>query len=139
MRHAIAAFIVLLAVPPVLESQDSAPIRPKVTKRAADRITLEEIQALPDARDAYELVRQLRPAFLIVRATGSAGQSRPGILTVWVNGAERGPVETLRTIPAHAVMEIRKISATDAMTRYGKEQNGVILVTVSATATEREP
>ena len=50
---------------------------------------------------------------------------------MWVNGAERGALETLRTIPAHAVLEITKISQADAVTQFGKDQNGVIMVKVA--------
>jgi hypothetical protein len=99
--------------------------------RQPDVISLEEIQTTADAKDAYELVRRLRPQFLTVRATGTAGRTKPTDILVWVNGAERGSLETLRTIPAHAVLEIRKISAADAVTQYGKDQNGVILVRVA--------
>jgi hypothetical protein len=101
--------------------------------KRSDLITHEEIQATPDARDAYELVRRLRPNFLNVRATGSAapGRTKPTDILVYVNGAERGPLETLRTIPSHAVLEIRKLSAADAVTQFGKDQNGVIMVKVA--------
>ena len=75
-------------------------------------------------------MRRLRPQFLYVRATGSGGRTKPTDILVWVNGAERGSLETLRTIPSHAVLEIRKMSAADAVTQYGKDQNGVILVRV---------
>jgi len=99
----------------------------------SDVISFEEIQATTDARDAYELVRRLRPNFLNVRATGSAapGRTKPTDILVYVNGAERGPLETLRTIPAHAVLEIRKLSQADAVTQFGKDQNGVIMVRVA--------
>ncbi len=106
------------------------PPPPKIVRRP-DVISWLEIQATADARDAYELVRRLRPAFLNVRSTGTAGRTRGVGLLVWVNGAERGALEILRTIPAHAVLEIRKISAADAVTMYGKDQNGVILVSVA--------
>lgn len=127
----ILAFLLLaeFLAPPLPAQTDTTwqPPPPKIVRRP-DVISLEEIQATADARDAYELVRRLRPAFLIVRATGTAGRTRPVDLLVWVNGAERGSLEILRTIPAHAVLEIRKISAADAVTQYGKDQNGVILV-----------
>jgi hypothetical protein len=99
--------------------------------KRSDLITYEEIQATPDARDAYELVRRLRPNFLNVRATGSGGRTKATDILVYVNGAERGPLETLRTIPSHAVLEIRKLSAADAVTQFGKDQNGVIMVKVA--------
>lgn len=133
MRILSSFLSLMVALPVAAQAQDDSlrPPVPRITRRAPDRITLEEIQTVPSATDAYELVRLLRPAFLIERHTGSAGRSRPGRLMVLVNGAERGSVETLRTIPAHAVLEIRKLSAADAMTMFGKEQNGVIMVRVS--------
>ncbi len=131
MRALSATILACWLLAPSLAAQDERPAQPRTQRRSPDRITIEEIQALPDAKDAYDLVRLLRPAFLVERATGSGGRARVGRLIVWVNGAERGPVETLRTIPASAVLEIRKLSATDAVTQYGKDQNGVILVTVS--------
>ena len=133
MRIRSSFIAVMIALPVAVHAQDDSvrPPVPRITRRAPDRITLEEIQTVPDARDAYELVRLLRPTFLTERHAGSAGRSRPGQLMVLVNGAERVGVETLRTIPAHAVLEIRKLSASDAMTMFGKEQNGVIMVSVS--------
>lgn len=104
----------------------------KLPKRS-DLIAYEEIQATTDARDAYELVRRLRPNFLNVRATGNSGVTsrvKQTDILVYVNGAERGSLETLRTIPSHAVLEIRKLSAADAVTQFGKDQNGVIMVKV---------
>jgi len=99
----------------------------------SDLISFEEIQATTDAHDAYELVRRLRPNFLNVRSQGSYNPNRVKTtdILVYVNGAERGPLETLRTIPAHAVLEIRKLSQADAVTQFGKDQNGVIMVRVA--------
>jgi hypothetical protein len=134
MRTVLAFLFVAEFLAPGLPAQTDTTFHPPATvkiNRRSDLISLEEIQATSDARDAYELVRRLRPQFLNVRATGTAGRTRPTDLLVWVNGAERGPLETLRTIPAHAVLEIRKISAADAVTQYGKDQNGVILVRVA--------
>jgi len=133
MRTTLAFLLLAGSLAPGLQAQtDTAwhPPPPKVVRRP-DVISLEEIQTAADARDAYDLVRRLRPQFLIVRNTGSGGRTQPTDILVWVNGAERGTLETLRSIPSHAVLEIRKISAADAVTQYGKDQNGVILVRVS--------
>ena len=135
MRKLIRVLLAAVLAPaPSMAQEDSTRPPPPTVRRIPDRITYEEIQTLPDARDAYELVRALRPHFLTERNTGSAGRSRPGQLVVYVNNAERGNLETLRTIPRHAVLEIRKLSAADATTKYGKDQNGVILVTVITSA-----
>jgi len=134
MRTLLVCLLLIEFAAPGLPAQTDTTFHPPTTiklNRRPDLISLDEIQATPDARDAYELVRRLRPQFLYVRATGTAGRTRPTDLIVWVNGAERGSLETLRTIPAHAVLEIRKMSAADAVTQYGKDQNGVILVRVA--------
>jgi hypothetical protein len=134
MRTILFCFVFLELAVTGLPAQTDTTFHPptaiKVT-RQSDVITYPEIQATTDARDAYELVRRLRPQFLNVRATGSGGRTKAVDILVWVNGAERGSLQTLRTIPAHAVLEIRKLSAADAVTTYGKDQNGVILVRVS--------
>ena len=134
MKTLLICILLLDFAAPGLPAQTDTTFHPPATiklNRRADLISYEEIQATADARDAYDLVRRLRPNFLNVRATGTAGRTRQTDLLVWVNGAERGPLETLRTIPAHAVLEIRKISAADAVTQFGKDQNGVIMVCVA--------
>jgi hypothetical protein len=125
--------IIELFVPGLLAQTDKPVANVSNLPKRSDLISYEEIQATPDARDAYELVRRLRPNFLNVRATGSAapGRTKPTDILVYVNGSERGPLETLRTIPSHAVLEIRKLSAADAVTQFGKDQNGVIMVKVA--------
>ena len=133
MKTLLVCLVLFDFAVPGLIAQTDTTFHPSATikvKRDPDLISYEEIQATSDARDAYELVRRLRPQFLYVRATGSGGRTKPTDILVWVNGAERGSLETLRTIPAHAVLEIRKMSAADAVTQYGKDQNGVILVRV---------
>jgi len=133
MKTLLVCLVLFDFAVPGLVAQTDTIFRPSATikvKHDPDLISYEEIQATSDARDAYELVRRLRPQFLYVRATGSGGRTKPTDILVWVNGAERGSLETLRTIPAHAVLEIRKMSAADAVTQYGKDQNGVILVRV---------
>jgi len=134
MKTLLICILLLDFAAPGLPAQTDTTFHPPTTiklNRRPDVIAMDEIQATPDARDAYELVRRLRPQFLYVRATGSGGRTRPTDILVWVNGAERGSLETLRSIPAHAVLEIRKMSAADAVTQYGKDQNGVILVRVA--------
>jgi len=134
MKTLLICFALFELAVPGLPAQTDTTFHPAASvkvPRQPDVISYEEIQATSDARDAYELVRRLRPQFLYVRATGSGGRTKPTDILVWVNGAERGSLETLRTIPAHAVLEIRKLSAADAVTQYGKDQNGVILVRVA--------
>ena len=134
MRLLLVSLLFLDFIAGGLFAQTDKPVSNVSTlPKRSDLITYEEIQATSDARDAYDLVRRLRPNFLIVRATGSASPNRikQTDILVYVNGAERGALETLRTIPAHAVLEIRKVSQADAVTQFGKDQNGVIMVKVA--------
>jgi hypothetical protein len=126
----VFALLILVAAPAAAQEPEPEARPPRPLSRSLDVITLEEIQSLPDAQDAYEVVRRLRPTFLQVRRNEGAGLSRVGALRVYVNNAERGDVSTLRTIPVNGLLEIRRVSARDAMTRFGTDQNGVLLVTV---------
>lgn len=95
-----------------------------------DVITAEQIATI-QVSSAYEIVQRLRPQFLrergsvSVRNGGKEGHTLPAAgepqtgLVVYVNGARAGGVEALRGIPAHGVVEIRRVSARDATTTYG--------------------
>jgi hypothetical protein len=101
-----------------------------------DEISNGEIVAgLSRYQTAYDIVHGLRPAMLVSRSM-SLRQSRmtlwesdPGI-KVYLDGIRYGGVESLKTIPANTVREVRWLSALDATTRYGTgHPAGAIAVT----------
>ena len=85
---------------------------------------------------AYDMVRTLRPTMLTTRGLTRAAQSRSAMwessteTKVYLDGLRYGGVESLRTISAVDVVEVRWLSAVDATIRYGTgNAAGAIAVT----------
>ena len=115
----------LLAVPAGLSAQDPPKV-PKPTKNP-DLITRQEIEALPEAQTAFEVVTRLRPSWLNTRQ-GSLTQS-PGDIVVYVNEVRRGGRAALREVDRLQIAEIRRVRGVDATTRFGTDhEHGAILV-----------
>jgi hypothetical protein len=105
-----------------------------------DRITLEEIQTLPAARNALEVVQSLRPHFLIPRPSGSLRNPTPASIKVYVDGVPRGTTSALTQIPATLLVEIHYLRGPDATTRFGiNHESGAILVKTSGQAPPASP
>ena len=78
------------------------------------------------ASTAYDLVLRLRPTFLTWTRSVTPYERR----LVFVDGMEMGGLESLQTIPALSVYEIRLLSGIDAAGRFGTSNSaGVLLVT----------
>lgn len=93
-------------------------------------ITEEEIEA-SRAATAYDVIQKLRANFLSYRGeTGfDKSTSRP-YPTVYVDGQEFGPMNTLHNIPASQVATIRLYRSWEATTRFGTgNMGGVIAIT----------
>ena len=96
-----------------------------------------EIEAeLGKARSAYDLVERLRPGMLASRGKLAGPQSRSQLweassgIKVYLDGFRYGGVQSLATIPASAVVEVRWLSALDATTDFGTgNTTGAIAVT----------
>jgi len=98
-------------------------------RQSRDVITREQIEAMPPASNAWDIVQRRRPEYLRDRSLNSAVSRTYAI--VYVDGIRRGLPESLRSIPANDVQEIRFINAIDAQQRYGPDHTGgVIEVTV---------
>jgi TonB-dependent Receptor Plug Domain len=93
-------------------------------------ITEDEIDA-SRATNAFEVIQKLRANFLSYRGETSLtkNQSKP-YPTVYLDGQEFGPINTLRTIPASQISSIRLLRAWEATTKYGTgNMGGVIAIT----------
>ncbi|HEU4748217.1 MAG TPA: Plug domain-containing protein [Gemmatimonadaceae bacterium] len=90
-------------------------------------ITEEEIDA-SNAANAFEVIRKLRANFLAYRGETSvtAGRSTP-YPTVYVDGQQYGPIESLRTIPASQISLIRLYRSWEATTKYGTGNMGGVI------------
>jgi hypothetical protein len=94
-------------------------------RRSRDVITADEIAERGDLQTAWDAVKRLRPAFLRVRGSRS-GTSGMDVLRIYI--------DTLKSISADAVLEIRRLSASDATFRYGRDHpQGAIVVTTRRT------
>ena len=79
---------------------------------------------------AYDIVRLLRPTMLVShdvaprpQATNTRWQARSGV-KVYLDGMPYGTIESLATIPANTVLDVRWLSPMDATTRYGTGNTG---------------
>ena len=91
---------------------------------STDRYVLTAEELAPYATlNAYDTVRRLRRFWI----QGSGGRSP----RLFVNGNEMGGAPTLQEYQTDMIQEIRFLQGTDAMTEYGPDyQGGVILVTL---------
>lgn len=93
-------------------------------------ITLQEIERT-NAKNAMEVVRKLRPNYLVSRGkiTINAPQDRT-TPNVYLNGQLLGPTEMLASIPVQQIAEIRVYHAGEVPPQWEQNNpNGVIAVT----------
>ena len=101
----------------------SAPIR-----GSANLIVGAEI-ATSGASDALQAIRTLRPSMLRGRTGTRNDQSGAADIVVYVDGIRAGGPQTLESVAAITVTEIRFLNASDATTRFGTgHPMGAILV-----------
>lgn len=97
------------------------------TPRGSATLITEEEIATGSYQTALDIVQNLRPTMLRGRGatTGVTGADASGYegsvagVVVYLEEVRLGGIESLRSIPAAGVKEIRFISARDATTRWG--------------------
>ena len=90
----------------------------------------EEDIADASARDAWELLENLRPRWLRSRGSVSLQDPEAGYPKVYVDGSTYGDLDALRSISASDIAEMEFISASQATTRFGTgHAGGVIMIT----------
>jgi hypothetical protein len=103
--------------------------RPEPARRDASVLLQDEIDKV-SAQTLYDVIRALRPAWLVERAPSTLADRRPETPTVYVDGMRLGGVQTLQQLVPSTVATVRYYSAIDAQTRFGPGQvAGVIEVT----------
>ncbi|MGE5802850.1 MAG: carboxypeptidase-like regulatory domain-containing protein [Gemmatimonadota bacterium] len=118
-------------LPPAALPPGSAVVMADDTNRAARRshsseiLTKEEFEG-STASDAFGLVQQYRPTWLLARPPSGLDPTS-GQVEVYLNGVRSGPVSRLRDIPARAVREMRYVSASEAKMRYGVTNDGPVI------------
>jgi hypothetical protein len=101
----------------------------------SDVITLEEIQE-SNVFNAYEIVRQLRPAWLRGRGpqtftTDVSNTTTAGYPKMMVDDLPPRQLEALRDIRVAEIAEIRYINPRDATFRYGTGYSGGIIKVIT--------
>jgi hypothetical protein len=91
-------------------------------------ITFEEIQRVDNVRDAYELVRLLRPLWLQPRGTTALTDPSASLPIVYVDEIQTGRPEVLRQIISTTVQQMQFIDRSDAEMRYGAGHPGGIIM-----------
>lgn len=91
-------------------------------------ITFEEIRRVDNVRDAYEMVRILRPLWLQARGTTVLTDPSSNLPVVYVDEVQMGRPEVLRSIIATTVQQMQFIDRADAEMRYGAGHPGGIIM-----------
>ena len=92
-------------------------------------ITADEISTV-NAMTAYDVVKRLRPHFLVSRGPTSIVDTRPTTPVVYLDGVRYGDISTLVGIEASHVATIRYITGPEAQQRFGSDNvGGAILLT----------
>lgn len=85
--------------------------------------------ASANAETAYDLIVKFRANFLHSRGPNSILLKQPKEPTVYLDNVEFGLINSLRSIQASNIAEIRFIEGWDAMTKYGSDHvAGVIQI-----------
>lgn len=91
-------------------------------------ITTAEIESA-NASTAYDLIVKFHANFLHSRGPNSILLQQPKEPTVYLDNVEYGTINSLRTIQASTIAEIRFFEGWDAMTKYGSDHvAGVIQI-----------
>ena len=97
-------------------------------RRDPNLITAEDIAGIP-ATNAYEAIERLRPLVLRNRGKTSINTPNTQFPTVYVDGVRYGDLNSLRSILAIHVLEIRSYNGAEAGARFGLQTTaGVIEV-----------
>ena len=122
----IAAGLVVVGGCSSSSSQGGEPTLPA----GGNVITRAEIEAVTNARSAYDVIRQLRYTWLQTRVRSPSGGDP---VRVYVDGINQSGVEELRRIEPSLVAEMVFLDPGDATTRFGTGHTaGAILVFIIA-------
>jgi hypothetical protein len=92
-------------------------------------ITRAEIRE--DMESAYDVIMHRSPQWLMPGGSVRSDNGRPECPMVYVDGIRYGSCESLKSIQAVEVRQLRFLNANDATTLFGSGHgNGAILVTI---------
>ncbi|MEW5928167.1 MAG: hypothetical protein AB1941_11830 [Gemmatimonadota bacterium] len=128
MRRLSRVLVVTLALAGAACAPGGAAGSPTARGSRGTVITQEEIEG-SGAATAYDLVRGLRPMWLVPRGRHSTQNPAGDVIWVYVNSTRLGPPEALQQVAAPDVGSIRFYDAAAANYRFGTGHlNGAIQV-----------
>jgi hypothetical protein len=98
----------------------------RAPSRNPDLITRAEIEE-SSARNAFDLVQQVRPRWLQSRGASSLQQAGGDMPIVYVGERRHGSIDTLRGFDTDGITSLRFINAANATTRYGGGHTGGVI------------
>lgn len=131
-RRSFALALVVITIGCAHRSSAAEPDATRRPPRDSDVITAQELADPAVVGDnALDAVRRLRPRFLASRGRQSVMIAGAGTVLVSTNGGALRGLSDLSRMRSHEILEIRFLSATDAMQRFGSVAGGspVLLVT----------
>jgi len=134
---ALVALTLLGCAPP------SASARARQPKNLYEIGQTEIESELSKGGSTYDLVSRLRPSMLVSHARPAGPQARSqtweanSSIKVYLDGFRYGGVESLATIPASNVVEVRWLSPMDATTRFGTGNVAGAIVVTTRSGRER--
>ena len=89
-------------------------------KRQANVITQAEVQASFES-NAYDVVNKLRPMFLKTRGRSTVQGTNPEYASVFLDDQFYGDLNSLKTIAATQIQEIRYYPGTEVAMKFGMQ------------------
>ena len=105
----------------------SAPAPELANQSLITRADIERIHAMT----ALDIVQRYRSDVLTARAPSSVLLNKHIHPVVFLNGQPYGAVDELRNLPADGVEEVRFFSGPDAVTKFGSQYGGGVILVVS--------
>ena len=101
------------------------------TGSSFDILGRDELSSIP-ATTAWEAVAQLRPQFLHRHGPDRVEVRASARPTVYLDGVRQGSLESLHTIPAELVKEIRYLTPTRAAAVFGPGHYGTSAIVITS-------
>ena len=95
-------------------------------RRNPTLITAEDIAAIP-VTNAYDAIERLRPLFLRSRGKTSINTPNTQFPTVYVDGVRYGDLNSLRSILATHVLDIRYYNGAESGARFGLQNTAGVI------------
>ncbi len=118
MRYLIYLLLIAAFIMACAPTQETRP-----TRGSRYVITAEEISAT-SANNAYEAIQLLRPNLLNRDVRRSIDMYSTAGVVVYVQGVKYGDKESLKTISALEIAEIRYLPKSEATMRFGSDHAG---------------